>query len=286
MVIFCENDPALRRGAEQLAERFGLEVSGPSDPEMPGPSGSEPAGRSGRRKREASRPATAERADAGGAETLRLCYEEDGLFLEGNGMRLRADFSAMRRRLGRGELQGELLLRAARIRGLGRPARVLDATAGLGEDALLLAASGCTVDLYEYNPVIAALLADALRRAEEIPELREAAGRMTLHAGDSLEAMRHLAVPPDVIYLDPMFPGRTKSGLIRKKFQLLHLLETPCADEEAMLEAALAAGPLRIVVKRPARGPFLAGRKSSYSVRGNTVRYDCIVPLTNKEIHI
>jgi 16S rRNA (guanine1516-N2)-methyltransferase len=86
------------------------------------------------------------------------------------------------------------------------------------------------------------------------------------------------AVRPDVIYLDPMFPERQKSGLIKKKFQLLQRLESPCADEEELLSAALAARPLRIVIKRPLKGPPLAGATPSYSLKGKAIRYDCIVP--------
>ena len=43
--------------------------------------------------------------------------------------------------------------------------RAVDATAGLGEDSLLLAAAGFEVTLCEADPVIAVLLEDALTRA-------------------------------------------------------------------------------------------------------------------------
>ena len=65
---------------------------------------------------------------------------------------------------------------------------------------------------------------------------------------------------------------------MKKKFQLLHRLERPCDDEDALLRAAVAAGPRKVVVKRPVKGPFLAGVKPSYSLAGKAVRYDCIVP--------
>ena len=82
---------------------------------------------------------------------------------------------------------------------------------------------------------------------------------------------------PDVIYLDPMFPERQKSGLVKKKFQLIHYLEAPAENEEALMQAAIAARPLKIVVKRPAKGPYLAGLKPSYSLDGKAIRYDCYV---------
>jgi len=81
-----------------------------------------------------------------------------------------------------------------------------------------------------------------------------------------------------VILLDPMFPERTKSALVKKKFQLLHLLEKPCDDEAGLLSAAMKTNPGRILIKRPAKGPWLAGVKPSFSLAGKAVRYDCLLP--------
>lgn len=77
-----------------------------------------------------------------------------------------------------------------------------------------------------------------------------------------------------------MFPARQKSALIKKKFQLLQQLEQPCTDEDALLHAAIASAPYKIVIKRPLKGAWLADRKPDYSLKGKTIRYDCIV-LTN-----
>ena len=101
---------------------------------------------------------------------------------------------------------------------------------------------------------------------------------MTLVEGDSVAGLRELSVPPDVVFLDPMFPERTKSAAVKKKFQLLHHLERPCEDEEGLLAAALSARPRKVVVKRPPKGPWLAGVKPSHSLAGKAVRYDVIVP--------
>lgn len=207
---------------------------------------------------------------------LELRRDADGLILEGDGMRLRASFGDMKRRLLHGKLNGELLVRAARLKGIEEPTLV-DATAGLGQDSLLLAAAGFSVTLIECNPVIAAMLVDAIERARRDPELADAAGRMRVIEGNSLKVLRDLSMPPDVVYLDPMFPGRSKSAAVKKKFQLLHRLEMPCEDEMTLLEAARAAHPRKIVIKRPVKGPHLAGVKPDYTLRGKAVRYDCIV---------
>lgn len=216
-------------------------------------------------------------ADPVNAACLTLRLGESGLALVGDGMELRADFAHLIPRTRQHVVHRELLVRAAKIKSADGMPTAVDATAGFGEDALLLAASGFSVLLFERNPVIAALLQDALRRAADIPELADAVGRMRFMEGDSLEALPRLKIRPDVVYLDPMFPARTKSAAVKKKFQLLHHLERPCEDQDALLEAALAAHPRKVVVKRPLKGPWLAGAKPSYSLSGKAVRYDCIV---------
>lgn len=204
---------------------------------------------------------------------------EDGLVLTDGNLTMMGDFTDMIPRLRPNNLNGEILVRAAKGKAAsGDGLFAIDATAGMGEDALLLAAAGFTVRLYEKDPVIAALLSDSVERAKSVPELLDAVSRMTVLNGDSIEAMKNPDVKPDVILLDPMFPKREKSGLIKKKFQLIQQLEKPCDDEAALLEAALMAGPSKIVIKRPAKGPYLAGRKPSYSINGKSIRYDVIVP--------
>ena len=209
-----------------------------------------------------------------------LIRDENGLALTDGNLKLRADFTNSLRRLKPGSLRHELLVKAARIRGKNHPC-ALDATAGLGEDSILLAAAGFTVELYEYDPVIAALLLDALERAARVPKLQETVKRMHFHQADSIQAMRQLAAADhpdiDVVLLDPMFPERQKSALVKKKFQLLQQLEHPCTNEKDLLDAALGIRPRKVVIKRPARGPFLAGVKPDYSLTGKAIRYDIIL---------
>ncbi len=210
-------------------------------------------------------------------EGLELRRVDGRLTLAGDGMELAADFHELLPRVRHDRLGRELLVKAARVKGEAAPA-AFDATAGLGEDSLLLAAAGFAVTMCESDPVIAALLADALARAAEDPELAGIVARMTLVRGDSVELLPRLDHAPDVVYLDPMFPARTKSAAVKKKFQLLHRLETPCANEAELMEAALAARPRKVVVKRPIKAPVLAGVRPSHSISGKAVRYDVIVP--------
>ena len=151
-------------------------------------------------------------------EQLCLVVEDRGLSLKKGELSLQGDFTRMEKRLRQPNLSSELLVKAARIRDGENPTAV-DATAGLGEDALLLAAAGFRVTLMEKDPVIAALLSDALERAAGTPALAGAAGRMRLLEGDSLELLGSLPFVPDVIYLDPMCSRSGKrAGLSRRSF--------------------------------------------------------------------
>ncbi len=208
---------------------------------------------------------------------LSLQQNAEGLTLTDGELSIMVDFREMLPRLKQSNLQREMLVKAARIKGQPMPQTLIDATAGFGEDSLILAAAGFQVQLYEFDEVIAVLLKDGMERALEIPELKEAVGRMKLVCGDSTEGMKKLDFKPDIVLLDPMFPARQKSALIKKKFQLIQRLESPCSTEEQLLDAAVAADPKRIVIKRPLKGPYLADRKPSYSLEGKAIRYDCFV---------
>lgn len=207
---------------------------------------------------------------------LTLLIDGKGVSLTGYGLSYQGDFEdTMLHRVTEGRLAHEMLVHVAKTKEE-RP-KAIDATAGMGEDSLLLAACGYEVTMYEQNPVIAALLKDALRRAKKHPVLKEIVGRMQLVEGNSIELLPKLMDKPDLIYLDPMFPPRQKSGLIGKKLQLIQKLETPCFEGEKLLEAAMKAGPGKIIIKRPLKGENLAGKNPSYSVKGKAIRYDCIV---------
>lgn len=214
------------------------------------------------------------KALAGTAPTLQ--QTESGLALVDGDMVLRGDFARMAHRLKSDKVHKELLVKAAKIKGFEGVPYAVDATAGLGEDSMLLAAAGFRVTMFESDPVIAALLKDALERAKEDPIIHPAAARMEAFEADSKAALRNLEQQPDVVYLDPMFPAKTKSSATKKKFQLLHQLEPPCEDQEDLLQAALDAKPRKVIIKRPIKAPHLANAKPSYSLTGKTIRYDCI----------
>ena len=215
-------------------------------------------------------------------EELYLSLSEEGLSLNQGKLKLLEDWGKMLPRLKQSNLEHELLLKAVRLKENKNP-RVLDATAGLGEDSLILAAGGCCITLCEYDPVIFLLLSDARDRALKNESLAAVVSRMTLFSGDSLKLMEEQRGSFDVVYLDPMFPGRTKSADVKKKFQLLHGLERPCENEEELLKAALSSKVKKVVVKRPVKGAYLAGLRPDHDFSGKAVRYDVYI---NPEVHL
>lgn len=190
---------------------------------------------------------------------------------------LRVDFDRPAARRRQQSPHRELVVQAARLRRAGESPLVVDATAGLGRDGFLLAAAGFRVVLCERNPVVAALLRDGLARAALLPRTAAIAARIRLIAADFADGLEQLSERPAVIYLDPMFPPRSKSAKVKQELQLLQLLEGTGngeSDAARLLQTALAAGPRKVVVKRPLKGPALAGPAPSHVLRGKAVRFD------------
>ncbi|SDI65407.1 16S rRNA (guanine1516-N2)-methyltransferase [Pseudomonas delhiensis] len=193
---------------------------------------------------------------------------------------VRVDFvegaAAHRRQFGGGS--GQMIAKAVGVQPGVRP-RVLDATAGLGRDAFVLATLGCEMQLIERQPLIAALLEDGLARAARDLEVAPIVARMQLLQGNAIELMgAWQGEAPQVVYLDPMFPHRDKSALVKKEMRLFRPLVGDDQDAPALLQAALALASHRVVVKRPRKAPIIEGAKPSYSLEGKSSRYD-IYPL-------
>ena len=189
---------------------------------------------------------------------------------------VRVDFvegqAAHRRQFGGGN--GQMIAKAVGIAQGIRP-QVLDATAGLGKDAFVLASLGCRMTLIERQPLIAALLEDGLARAQRDEEVGPIVARMRLLTGNAIERMRGWeGEPPQVIYLDPMFPHRDKSALVKKEMRVFRPLVGDDLDAPALLEAALALASHRVVVKRPRKAPIIDGPNPSHSLEGKSSRYD------------
>jgi len=219
---------------------------------------------------------SAEALDTDGAEFV-LAFDERGLGLHLNVPQapggIYVDFTATTlRRRARDSLRKQNLSKAVGIKPDYLPS-VVDATAGLGSDAFLLAVQGCEVKMLERSMVVCALLEDGLHRAREIPELNATIKRLTLTPGE-FTGLGMAAGEYDVVYLDPMFPAKRKQRKSRKSMALLQELLPATDDEEAMFATACSVARKRVVVKRPKLAPPLAGQSPGLEFKGSSSRFD------------
>lgn len=176
--------------------------------------------------------------------------------------------------------QHEMIVKAVAGRSKDR-LTVVDATAGLGRDSFILAAAGYSVISCERQPAIAALLADGLDRALDSEAGAPVARRITVKPisafsllSDLLAAGDELA-RPDVVYLDPMFPERSKPALVKKEMRIFRDVVGDDIDAESLLTLAINAAKKRVVVKRPRKsGALMAAMKPGYQILGKTSRMD------------
>jgi 16S rRNA (guanine1516-N2)-methyltransferase len=182
--------------------------------------------------------------------------------------------TAHRRNQGR----GELIVKAMGGCKQRRPT-ILDVTAGLGRDSFVLASWGFPVNMLERSKIVASLLADGLVRAQSSAnfEIEDIASQMSLTNADSIAYLSALGEQdrPDVIYMDPMFPISKKSALVKKDMQVFHAVVGKETDDGVELfTLALEKASYRVVVKRPKKAQYLAGKKPNYSLEGKAVRFD------------
>lgn len=177
-------------------------------------------------------------------------------------------------RLQRSQIKNELLAKAVGIKGSYKPS-VIDTTAGLGRDGFLLAYLGCSVLMIERNPQVYSQLEKALQQIEQDPTLQQKLQLKILNA-NSIDFLTQLDENdyPDVIYIDPMYPPRQKSALVKKEMRLLKDIVGEDSDAPQLLAIALQRAKKRIVVKRPRLAASLGNQKASYCLTGKTQRFD------------
>lgn len=175
---------------------------------------------------------------------------------------------------------------------------ILDATAGMGKDAFVFASLGAEVILIERSPISAALLTDALHRAAEDEAISDIIKRMSFVFADARELIAaeinesasqnnplqfnksvKLKAIPDVIYLDPMFPHRKKSALVKKEMLAFQHLIGDDNDSNELLSISRQLAKKRVVVKRPIKAPYLDAQKPSLSMNMKKHRFDIYLTL-------
>lgn len=151
--------------------------------------------------------------------------------------------------------------------------KVIDATAGFGQDAWLLASLGCRVTAIERHPIMAVLLKEALQLAAEARP--DVATNMKLINDDARTVLARLK-SADVVYLDPMFPARRRgAGAAEpKRMRLLRRLVGEDYDARELFSVSRQFAKRRVVVKRPLYADPIAEQQVVSVHKGKSVRYD------------
>lgn len=179
--------------------------------------------------------------------------------------------------------QKQLLANAIDLKANFKPT-ILDATAGLGSDSFILSQLGCPTLLLERSPIIFLLLEDALTRVINHPNFPHIS--IKIINIDALNYLKKITAdmesPPDIIYLDPMYPHSNKSALVKREMRFLRQLVGDDSDAPILLKLALTCAKKRVIVKRPRLSNYLAEMKPHHSLLGKQQRLDIYLTHFNK----
>lgn len=209
---------------------------------------------------------------------LALIQDDSGLHLAAAGMKMQPDWIGQIKRLKRASHKNELLARACQTE---QQPLLIDATAGLGHDGLLLAWLGARVTLIERHPLLFVLLQDAQQAASRHAELSASMQRIQLVHADASDYLKQHHRPIDVVYLDPMFPkgahkDQKKQAMVKKEMQILHQLlpESGAMDLGEYLLPLAQQRAARVIVKRPRHAPALTAATPQHQWIGDACRFD------------
>ena len=222
-----------------------------------------------------------------GQNELHAVFDDDKLCLTIDGKtKISVDFvsgaNAHRHKFGGGK--GQAIAKAAGLNKGATPS-VLDATAGMGKDAFVLASLGCNVTLVERQIPVYMMLVDGFRRAREDDSLPWFDERMSLINAPSQEALANAIEQKhqyDVVYLDPMFPHREKSAAVKKDMAIFQTFVGTDDDADELLPLAYELASKRVVVKRPDYAPFLNNQTPSTKIETKKNRFDVYVKAAMK----
>lgn len=180
---------------------------------------------------------------------------------------------SLRYRSAQAGFKKELVARAIGCKPKDNPT-IVDATAGLGRDAFILASLGFTVTLLERSPILYALLRDAMQRALADPQTAEIITRMQLIHTNAIEWLGQQSDRPQIIYIDPMFPSREKSAQVKKEMVILQSVVGKDLDANQLFSAAHSCATQKVVVKRPRLAPNISDEAPHYTLSGRSSRFD------------
>lgn len=181
-------------------------------------------------------------------------------------------------RLKYGKGRGQNLAKAVGFK-FNKNRTIIDATAGLGYDAFILASLGANVTLIERSEKIYDLLNAAISEAKLYGgEISKIVNRMNLLFGDSKDILPNIA--PEVILIDTMYKDRKKSALVKNDMRLVREVVGSDSDHVELINVALNNASKRVVIKQPRYAETLDNiRGCSHQILGKTIRYDVYVTI-------
>jgi 16S rRNA (guanine1516-N2)-methyltransferase len=208
---------------------------------------------------------------------LSLVPSRTHLSMRGKGIYVDFLSSKFAYRLQYGGGNSQLIAKAVGLKKYGLPLKIVDVTAGLGQDAFVLASLGCQVHMIERSLIIYMLLQDAWKRA--LNAQCEAADRLTLLHGESVDFLRSLQRARDknnvdIIYLDPMYTVAKRHALPKKALCILREVVGDDEDAAILLKTALACYAKRVVLKQPRHAKNLIEVRPSLQFVGKSTRFD------------
>ena len=152
-------------------------------------------------------------------------------------------------RLKYGKGRGQNLAKAVGMKS-NKNRTIVDATAGLGYDAFILASLGANVTLIERSKIMHDLLQDGISEAERFGgEIGKIISRMSLIFGDSKFILPDLF--PEVILIDTMYKERKKTALVKNDMRLVREIVGSDPDYIELINVALNQASNRVVIKQP-----------------------------------
>ena len=181
-------------------------------------------------------------------------------------------------RLKYGKGRGQNLAKAVGMK-FNKNRTIIDATAGLGYDAFILASLGANVTLIERSEKIHSLLRDGISEAKlHGGEISKIVNRMDLLFGDSKNILP--SISPEVILIDTMYKDRKKSALVKNNMRLVREVVGSDPDYIDLINVALNCASKRVVIKQPRYAvPLKEIKACSHQILGKTIRYDVYVTI-------
>lgn len=151
--------------------------------------------------------------------------------------------------------------------------KVLDVTAGWGQDAFLLSCLGCEVLAIESHPLVFAFLIDAISKKN-----LQKPNSLKFILDNSLNYLKTIKDEdrPNVIYIDPMF--KPKKSLSKLPLKILEDLVGETKQSDNLFKQSLHRAINRVVVKRHRLEKPKQGAIRLCSFSGRSVCYDVFAP--------